>query len=315
MSLHLRRLRLAGLAALLVSCATTPLSLSPIDENALHQAHDRLARGEIESTVSLLESFVSATERDPLAHPRERFFAEYLLAHAHTTASLDPAHAAFLTETRDRSAVGGGIGRREASRRGERVPSPDAHLVATIYHAGRARGMFDAARRQGAKREAALPDALREFPLEDADARLQLLQTIAYARLGFRERVSEILGRTPDLLAIESCFVTLDRYRLPDELRPWVCEIVFHHLEELDEPTAFRFGVFAVEGADRFGLALPPDAIEAIDDWIVHDAKRLFVCPESRTPYIPGERRSPISGIPHLDYIAVERPPGKEGVR
>ena len=39
----------------------------------------------------------------------------------------------------------------------------------------------------------------------------------------------------------------------------------------------------------------------------IDGADVVFVCPESQTPFMRGESRSPISGIAHLDYIAVER--------
>lgn len=302
---------LLGLALLFVaSCGTIPFSTTPVDERAIAEAYDRMTRGEIEAAVARLESFVSATERDPREFRRERFFAEYLLARAHTVASLDSGDVAFLAESSRTPATVGAIGRRDAAGALVQRPSHAAHVVAAFYHASRARGMYAAATRVGATDDPTLPAELAELDVMGADAQLQLLQTIAYARLGFRDRVDEILARSPDLLTLDSCLATLDRYRFPAELRPWICEMVFHHLKGTDERTAYRFAILAVEGADRFGLALSPAAVAAIDEWIVHEANLLFVCPESQTPYIPGEKRSPISGLPHFEYIAVERPRG-----
>ncbi len=121
--------------------------------------------------------------------------------------------------------------------------------------------------------------------------------------------VDAILARSPELLHHETCFAVLDRLCVPTAVRPWVCEMVFHHIRDTDEVEAYHFGVLAVEGRERFGRAMSRAAIDRVEHWIVAEATLLFVCPESQTSYLPGERRSPISGVPHLDYVPVERPP------
>ena len=74
-----------------------------------------------------------------------------------------------------------------------------------------------------------------------------------------------------------------------------------------DELEAYRFAVLALEGGERFGSSLGEPDAKRLTDWILAGAKVEFVCPESHTPFVPGLTRSPISGIPHLDYVAVER--------
>jgi len=295
-----------SLVALLAgACAAPP----PRDDGllSLEKGLRHLEAGELEAAVAEMETLVSETQRTADEHALLRFHAELALARAHAAASLD---APFLTETTRVPGEVGGVGHRAASEAERIRPSPSAHLVAAVYHATRAREAFGKARlaAPAGNGEALLLDELQESDLDMADAHLQVLLTVAYARLGFRERVEEILVRSPELVELDSCFETLDRYGVPRELRGWICELVFHHLRDRDEEAAYRFGVMAVEGAQRFRHALPAEAVARIDEWIVSESSMLFVCPHSQTPYIPGERRSPISGVPHIDYVPVERP-------
>ena len=277
---------------------------------SLERGLQHLEDGELEAAVAEMERFVSATQRTADEYALSRFHAEFAMARAHAAASLN---APFLTETTRAPGEVGGVGHRAASEAERTRPSPSAHLVAAVYHATRAREAFGKARlaAPAGNGEALLLDELQESDLGTADAHLQVLLTVAYARLGFRERVEDILVRSPELLELDTCLETLDRYGIPRELRGWICELVFHHLRGRNEETAYRFGVMAVEGAQRFRHALPAEAIARIDDWIVNESSMLFVCPQSQTPYIPGERRSPISGVPHIEYVPVERPEEK----
>ena len=190
--------------------------------------------------------------------------------------------------------------------------SPTAHLVATIYHASRARELYDRAAGSGPKQDGVtlVPEALWSMGVDRADTNAQLLITTAYHRLGFGDVVADVLADSPDLLRLESCLEVLETYAIRNELRPWVCRMVFDYLKDEDEHEheAYRFAVCAVEGAERFGHSLPGETVAAIEDWIVNGASVIFVCPESQTSYIPGEVRSPISGIPHIEYVPLERP-------
>ncbi|MEW6072724.1 MAG: hypothetical protein AB1726_09060 [Planctomycetota bacterium] len=246
-------------------------------------------------------------ERDPLpAGALARFHAEALAARVHAVASLG---AAFRTEITTAGGRGGPLGGppSEAATR----PSPTSHLVALLYHAAQARAQTAAAAAdQQAGGDAILPAALAALEVEEIDAELELLSAVAYARLGFRAEVDSFVARSPALVDLEGFPAALDRRRVPAALRPWVGEMVSHHLRSRDEVAAYRFGVLAIEGAERFGHALPPEVVAEIERWIVAESRYLFVCPESQTPFLPGARRSPKSGIPHLEYVPVERPRG-----
>ena len=237
----------------------------------------------------------------------QRYFAAFLLARVHASASLSEP---FLTEETTTQSRVGGIGQPADEPPGARRPSRVAHLVASIYHASCAGDVFPEAVRAAPEYEGVrlVPEELETLGLDKADVTLQVLITVAYARLGFRDEVAEILARSPDLLQLESCLAFLESHDIPPELRPWVCELVFHHLRSTNELEAYRFGVVAVEGRERFGYLLPAAVVTRIEDWIQNGASVLFACPESFTAYLPGQRRSPISGIPHIEYVAVERP-------
>ena len=94
---------------------------------------------------------------------------------------------------------------------------------------------------------------------------------------------------------------------LPRGLATWACEAFFEFTKSKDELEAYRFAVLALEGGERFGAELPDARARELEGWIARGASVEFVCPESGTPFVPGQRRSPVSGIPQLDYVAVPR--------
>ncbi len=247
---------------------------------------------------------LAATQDDPRAHALQRFFAAWLLAQAHARAAEG---APFLEESTSARGAIGPIGRREAEP--DRRPAPDAHRVASVYHASQARALYGAAARSGPTREGTslVPDALWDFGVDAADANLQILLATTYHRLGFRSEVAKTLARSPELLELARALETLERYRVPAALRPWSCAMVFDHLRATNEEEAYRFAVAAIEGGERFGHALPAPEVARLEDWILHGASVQFVDPRSQTPYLPGATRSPISGTPHVEYVPVER--------
>jgi hypothetical protein len=231
----------------------------------------------------------------------ERFWASWLLAQLHAEASLGEA---FRYE---RSAAGGrvgGVGTRVSSGGTER-PSETSHLVAAVFHAAEARSLFEPAVRAAG---GALPAELSARDLDDADDNLQLLLLVVYSRLGFADEAARLLEGSPVLRDPAACMSLMESFDLRAGLRPWVCRAIWHDLAPVDPELAYRFAVLAVEGTERFGRGLPRAEVDRIEAWIGRDAPVLFVCPESRTPYLPGQTRSPVSGVPHFDYVAVERP-------
>ena len=312
MSAPFPRLRTALLLATVLAAGgagcSAPASLDPYGKS-LAEGLTHLEEDEPAAAMRDMDRLLAELPHESPSHDLLRFHAESLAARAHTAASLGPA---FQLEVTNTGSHVGGIGQGGPAPPVVRRPSTTAHLVAAVYHASQARELFPRAARAAPRQDLTfLPAPFTARSIEDEDARLQVLLTVAYARLGFREEVDAILAHSPELLDLETCFAALDRYGIPDELRPFVCEMVFHHLRTRDERLAYRFAILAVEGDERFHHALPAEAIARIDHWIVHEAHLFFVCPESQTPYLPGARRSPISGLPHFDYIAVERPAGE----
>jgi len=300
-----RRLRVAGLLAGL-ALAACKSSQVPEDNRRRLEAALWSPDASAVAQVRRLEAVLVDTDAAPEDFALQRFYAAYLLAQVHARAAVDGPFLAEQSTSGDRI---GAIGRRAAGSSAER-PSPTAHLVAAEHWAAVGRALFDRAARSGPEHDGVtlLPDALWRIDLNDADANLQIVQTLAFARFSFTDEVARILGQSPRLVELASCLEDLERYAIPAELRPWVLAMVFDYLKTRNEPEAYRFGVVAVEGGERFGHALPPERVDAIDRWIVEGSSFVFVCPQSHTAYVPGLRASPVSGVPHLEYVPVERP-------
>jgi hypothetical protein len=296
----------AGLLVALAAWSCASDDLPDQNRRRLELVAERLPDGDPRELARHMEELLAETEEASQDYALQRFYAAWLLTQIHAVSSLSQP---FLTEVATSGHRVGGIGRRDDNPSGER-PSPNAHLAASVHHARAARAAFDRAARSGPKLDGVtlLPDSLWMIDLNDADANLQVILTTAYARLGFSQEVARILAESEGLVRLETCLGELERWRVPVELRPWVLAMIHDYLKSRDELEAYRFGVVAVEGAERFGHALPEERIAAIDRWIVAEAGVVFVCPQSHTAYIPGMRQSPISGVGHLDYVAVPRP-------
>jgi hypothetical protein len=264
------------------------------------------AKEQPEDVVMRLNRVLADTQDAASEFALQRFYAAFLLAQVHAAASMGSPFREEPTTFRSRV---GGIGRRDPSDEDMERPSRTAHLVATMYHASFARSLYEQAARSGPQKDGIVlvPDELWNLGVDHADTNLQILLTTTYSRLGFRDEVAKTLAQSPDLLKPERCLAFLESSHVQTRLKPWVCVMVFEYLKNLDELQAYRFGILAVEGQERFGHALPRSVVGRIDDWIVSGASVKFVCPESQTAYIPGQRRSPISGVPHSEYVAVQR--------
>lgn len=306
---------LSPLGRTLLPAAALALTLSACSSNGLleENAHDLefslqayAAQEQPEEVVARLNRVLTDTQEDPGEFALQRFYAAFLLAQVNAAASMGSPFREEPTTYRSRV---GGIGRRDLAEEDTLRPSSTAHLMATMYHASFARSLYARAARTGPQKDGVvlLPEELWNLGVDHADTNLQVLLTVTYARLGFRDEVANTLASSPDLLQPNRCIPFLDSCRTQTRLKPWVCEMVFHYLKDRDELEAYRFGVMAIEGRERFGYGLPPHVVDRIEEWIVDSATVQFVCPESQTAYIPGQRRSPISGIPHIEYVPVER--------
>ena len=204
---------------------------NPFQENhddlrfALLGAESVSDRGEV---IHRLNRVLVNTQTEPETFALQRFYAAFLLAQIHATASLE---APFLTEAtvgRDRIE---GIGSPRRVPYGQN-PSTTAHLMATIYHASYARSLHASAAVSEAEADegALIPDELSGFDLDRALANLQILMTTAYARMGFREEAAEILADSPKLLEPESC-LSYGLYANSTEVGPGAKHV---EIEDLD---------------------------------------------------------------------------------
>ena len=288
---------LAASLCLGTACA----SKAPVVENRgrLNGSLEMLSRRDLSGIDRTMNALLENTQSGIQENALQRFFASWFLVQAHTRAALLGAFRFEKTRTSRIAGVEAGAER----------SSNTGHLVAAVYHATQAREIYAAANRSEATREgqALLPEALEEYGVETATVNLQIVLAATYYRLGFVNEVEKALDHHPELLRPETCLPALRRYRIPVELSSWVALMVYDHLKTRDEETAYRFGIIAVEGSQRFGQALPADEVAKVEDWILNGASVQFVCPKSQTPYIPGETKSPLSGIGHYDYVALER--------
>lgn len=266
--------------------------------------------GDLRVIAARMNGLLADTEEDRGSFALQRFYANYMLAQVHTAGSLDRP---FLKETTTAASAVGGIGRRDTGDGPDQRESVHGHLAASILHASAARELYDAAARSGPKYEdvTLLPEELWNLGVANADANLQIAITTALARMGFDAQVEKVLDASPaDFLKKDGALAYMDQYQVQKKLQPWVCWMIFDYLAHdpsHDEREAYYFGVLAVEGGDRFGSPLPTELVTAIESWIVDESKYSYRCPESNTAYIPGERSSPISGVAHIDYIAIAK--------
>jgi len=295
---------LAAFLLLLASCGST--KQWETNRAALDFAVQEVETGNLQTVTARMQAVLSETSSKPADFAMQRFFSAFMLAQAHLAASLDRP---FLEEATSAGSRIGGIGQR-ASSTGQRLrPSMTGHLTAAIYHASVARGMVGSAASSGNDRDgvALVPDRLASLGPMDADANLQVLMGSAYARLGFQAEVRNFLDGSPQLLVVESCGTTLDRLQVQPKLRPWIHAMIWEHLSGNDPRDAFPFGVLALEGGARHGLALPRQVADRIDDWIRTGSTIQFVCRKDGTPFVTGLQSCPNCSSPHLEYVAKER--------
>ena len=293
--------RVAGLGAVLLlahagasGCAAPPARAEIAAE--LEDARTELAAGDPDELEARLNRVLAETKAQREEFASERFQAAELLARLHSALSLGPTSG----ETADAPSLRADPARPvpASARAGVLEPDPTGergHLVTVIYHASQALG------------EARWTGQPADRELLRGIERLELQLALAYARLGFRAEAAEILARYPELAESRTLVAALSELELPSGLATWACEAFFELERTKDELEAYRFAVLALEGGERFGVELPATRARELEDWIAQGASVEFVCPESGTSFVPGQRRSPVSGIPQLDYVAVPR--------
>ncbi len=217
------------------------------------------------------------------APPRTRHAVAALFAERHAESAT--ARQTWLAGTQPRSA---GIGADSTSPENE-SSAINAHLVASSYHAQSALKLLDEAGSDGQDSASA--------------ARLAIIDLVAKSRLGFHGEVGRTLARSPELLHLESALAKVDAWRLTPSVTAYLFVALHRHLRTVDPLLSYRFAVLALEGEGRFGRGVDTDTRRELERWITGEAPVRFVCPESGTPFLVGATRSPISGVPHLEYV------------
>ncbi len=275
---------LAAACLALAACTGAPPAPAGIQEE-LARAEAELEAGAVRSADRRLNRVLAETQAERESFALERFRAAERLARLHTQLALEEPGGALAPR-----AIPAGSG-----------PRPGAGLVAVVYHASQALSERARAERAGPESSAG------GSSVPESCAALELLLSWAHTRLGFRAEASALLAARPELHAARRALPRFAELSLPSACLPWVCDALFEVLRSQDELEAYRFAVLALEGQARFGSGLPPAERERLESWIENGASVLFVCPRSHTPWLRGLTRSPISGIPHLDYVGVER--------
>ncbi len=259
--------------------------------------------GSLQAVAIRMQSLLDDTQEDPREFELQRFFAAFMLAQVHASASLGEEYLTEKSGVPGFRPAGGGDPNQSLS--------TNRHVLAAFYNASLAREWFGGAVRSGPKYEdvTLLPPDLSDLGVENADLNLVLIVASSLSRFNFDERVRKLLDESvpAELFELESCLEALDRLKIPEELRPWVALMIFHHLKADSIEEAYRFGVIAVEGEKRFGRALPEKEVAAVEEWITGGAPKKFICPKDRLVYLSGEDSCPNDATPHLEYIAVEK--------
>ncbi len=219
---------IAWLFALLSTGACAGTRDSGPLEQAITLASEEVYAGHLQTGVEQLEAALP----DTLATPREELRVAYYLTQAHLFASLGKA---FLSEPTSDSTRSLGTGARYR-------PSPTSHMVALVYHASSARALLDA--HDGG------------LDRQKVEGNLRLATATTFARMGFHDVAGRVTERDPELLSLLEFEELLTRYDLPEELATWLAVLAFDAHKHRNEQSAYRFAILALEGLERFGLAL-----------------------------------------------------------
>jgi hypothetical protein len=281
-------MRHALVLALLPCAACAAPALEPAQCRAeLERANQELEAGELERVEQRLNRVLALAASDSAL---ERFRA------AETLARLAAARS-FALEAPGARAVEAAAGSAQRDR------DETGGVVLVVYHAAQA---LD--ERERAARAEAAGGGTAGRSVAEACAGLRILLAAAHERLGFPLEAGALLAAS-ELQQARSALARFEALDIPPGARTWACHALFERLRGRDELEAYRFAVLALEGRERFGLALPEAEAARLAAWIEGGARAAFVCPRSQTPWLRGMTRSPLSGVPHLDYVAVERTP------
>ena len=261
----------AGLA--LTACsAPNPYSAG---NKLLADESARIESGDYAAAARKLELRVVQTEGedDDAGLKLQRLYATYLLARAHALASLGKP---FLSEP----VVDTGLGSSTSKSVGV------GHVVAASMYAALGRelsGQVEKAPREN-KGVKALPAEFDGFEPKDVRAHLAVCNLVGLARLGFDDRVREIVGGATEMHTFDTCKALLERLRIARGLRPWVYSANFDYLKRSNgtEPEAYKFAVQSVVTSADSGGAFDAQRREELSRWITSGSNYEYRCPEHR---------------------------------
>ncbi len=257
--------------ALLGACSSPNPYAGPAKQLAAEE--QRVDSGELAAAARNLESLVAQTDRGDSGARLQAFYAAYLLARAHSLASVG---APFLAEPTTNTGLGGGAPRHSGM----------GHVVAASMYSALAQELSRELEKAPHEHKGVklLPADLESFPLKDVRANLALRQMVALARLGFEERVREFVAGSAELHSFDSARALLERLRFEPALAPWIHASVFEYLRrsESTEPEAYKFAVQAVILAERAGGAFDAREREELSKWIREGSNFEYRCPDHR---------------------------------
>lgn len=267
-------LLLSQLALGLCLFACSAPKLHKTNRDLLVQGVERLERGQFEGAVQFSDKLVFATAEKPRDYQLQRFFAAFLAAQAHMSASFS---GSFLKDPKEKRSMG--IGGQE-----DESGSVLAHMVAAGRSSGYGLDWFPASAPESGL-EALLPEGLAKLGAANARDNLNLGLMTIYTRLGFDNKIASSLSNSPELLNLETCQAMLERTQFLPAARPWVMYMVFHHLRDSNEPMAFSFA------AEALFQGLSPAVEKEMQVWISEESNFRFTCPEGQHPADPTVKR------------------------
>jgi hypothetical protein len=252
--------------------------------------------GNLREASLSMESLLPALPDHDQGARLQRFYAAEVLVRAQLTAALE---APFLREAR--SAPGADY--RIDAVDGAAPHSSIAHLCAAAYYASYARQWYPDVQAQGtAQAGELLPEDLVALGPRNAIAFLNLAMLTVYARLGFQDRVEQVVAGIPELESLDTCELVLAGAEMPRAARPWVYLGVFDRLERSDEPEAYRFATRTLESSENLAGAPGRAQLDALVEWIQHGSRYVFKCPNDKTVVDPRLQACPVCRKPNIDF-------------
>jgi len=272
-----------GIAAVvfgvLLASGCSTLDVYEPNRETLASALGDLESGEpakLERAEASARSILVSTGNVPKSYSVQRFFAQYLLARLHMTAS---SSGPFLQEPKEKDAF-------DLTAGASFQPSPIGHLVATSYHAAYGLGMFKAASGQplSVGKQKLLPPELEALGVENAARHLQLCLIAVYARLQFDDLTNLYLNRigATDAEALDRLLVEGDASL---DMKLWIYRAMWLQLKKNDPQAAYLFAANCLASADDLGQGTDHVHAKAISSWFAENSSKFnFVCPTCKNP-------------------------------